>query len=1622
MKKNYLIAILALIVNFASAQIEQTTYRGAFDPNTPMWTDTWTSWDPQNEPYTDPAAANIVSVTTNITTNTTWTYGKTYKITGLIYVTNNATLTIQPGVIVKGVYTNTGTALIVTKGAKIDAVGTAARPIVFTSNKPAGQRAAGDWGGIILLGKAGFNLNGGINNIEGITASVNTQYGGGTSPLHDDNSGTLKYCRIEYPGFVFSPNNEINGLTLGSVGNGTTIDYVQVSYSGDDSFEWFGGSVNCKHLVAYKGLDDDFDTDNGYKGVVQFALGIRDPNIADNPTVSTSEGFESDNNADTVEAASGYDNTTAVFSNCTLIGPSKRQTTVASGFARALRLRRSTELQVYNSIFLDFKNNYAGLTDNQTIGKYYVNKLKIKGNIFAGFYGSDLTDYPNAINPKTLTGTSTTAGYTGGAIPSGTVFNLGTKMSGDGNIATASSDGILVSPYDTSDYTVYTNRDYRPGTGTTAASGATFSGLESYITTPVAGDVPTVTNRVYCKGDVARPLSATLTGTGASLKWYNAVVNTTTQVVSVGTLITTGAPTPVTTAAGVKYYYVSQVDSAGLNESAKVQITVTVNDIPTEVIGTITSNTESATTPGTYVTATTEVGVFVGTTTQLSYRIPAFVGTGLTYLWTVPSGVNIVSGQGTNILTVNYANVPAGAGTIGTINVQAVNSNSCKTAAKTLTITKALPTAPGSIALYNKNTGYATPTTAITNYGAYMGQTTNLTLTAATSATASSYKWELPAGVNLVIPSGTTPVTTTQNYTAEPFLSPATALPSAIATKYWTVTYNSYTFPVNGVDTNVVTSTAVQKIVGSERTYTFTITAGAIGTNAVGTLFTYNGDTYKLKTATTSTSTSVVCNASAVPQPAGNYPSAVTTTINGTLTRVSDNATTSFTKIVKAGYDATTTQAYTPYGTVVVSNNPSILVNFANVTNSATTKLYIGVKAVNSVGESTTSNTTNADVVANNALTTTSFNNIPGLYYNTYTETYVAPIATTLTNASSAFTLDTKYSTAYAAAQALLTPPVVIAKTNFPSTARLLTLTATVPVAPTTLVLTNPALSGTAATTAVTVVSKFIGTSTTFKLTAAVSALASSYSWELPTGVSRTDANGVSVEGLTSTDAFIYVNFANVASAINSLVFGVKAVNVVGSSTTVNVAPNADRTARLLTVTATVPAAPATLVLTNPALSGTAATTAITNGSIYIGTSKTLKLTAAVSALANTYTWELPTGVNRTDANGTSVEGLTSTDAFIYVNFANVAPAITSLVFGVKAVNGVGSSTTVNVAPNADRTAKLLTITASVPAAPATLTLTDGVTTTAVTVVSKFIGTNTPLKLTAAVSALANTYSWELPTGVNRTDAVGASVEGLTSTDPFIYVNFDNVSYSSPTTISLVFGVKAVNGVGSSSSVNVAPNADRTAKLLTVTAGLPAAVVTVSGLVSVCNRSEGYDYTITAPVGATKYTITAPVGSIVTSANGVPGVTNNILTTTDLTFNVVYSGTAAFPTTDKTLSIRSVNLFGSATTAKALALTKLPTCTARAEMTSPVMVSEVSIYPNPAKDNFNLELTSSVESEMSMTIYSLNGAIVKTKNVQLSEGNNVINEDISSLANGIYFVRFNNPTNNETIVRKLIKI
>lgn len=290
------------------------------------------------------AKAATVVVSGNITTNTNWVNTNIYVLTGEVYVKNNATLTIQEGTIIQGDMNSTRPCLIITKGAKINAVGTPTNPIVFTSNQAPGSRKPGDWGGILLLGKAPVNDPAGFKTIEGLPASTDCEYGGTDIA---DSSGVMKYVRIEFAGIAFAPNQEINGLTFSGVGNKTVIENIQVSYSGDDAFEWFGGSVNCKNLVAYYNLDDDFDTDNGFSGNLQFGVGFRHPDIAD---VSGSNGFESDN-----DAGGTYNNprTMCTFSNFTLVGPKATLTsTVNSNFKRGAHLRRSTLLSVFNTIYM----------------------------------------------------------------------------------------------------------------------------------------------------------------------------------------------------------------------------------------------------------------------------------------------------------------------------------------------------------------------------------------------------------------------------------------------------------------------------------------------------------------------------------------------------------------------------------------------------------------------------------------------------------------------------------------------------------------------------------------------------------------------------------------------------------------------------------------------------------------------------------------------------------------------------------------------------------------------------------------------------------------------------------------------------------------------------------------------------------------------------------------------------------------------------------------------------------------------------------------------------------------------------------------------------------------------
>ena len=406
--------------------------------------------------------AQVTFVSGEITTNTTWTNNNIYQLNGFVYVEDGATLTIEEGTIIKGDKATKGT-LIITKTGSINAVGTSCEPIVFTSNEPAGSRTYGDWGGVIILGEAPINVPGGSAIIEGgvDTPEGDGAYGGANA---SDNSGTFKYVRIEFAGIPFVPGNEINGLTMGGVGSGTTIDHIQISYSGDDSFEWFGGSVNAKYLIAYRGFDDDFDTDFGYSGKVQFGYVLRDPNVGD---VSGSNGFESDNDA------TGSGNTPisrGLFSNITIAGPKVNTGDVINvNYKRGAHQRRNTMTSIYNSIIMGYPEAGFKIEGTNTSLNAAADNLQFKNNILSG-------------NGDDYLCTTCDAG-----------FNIDTYGSSNGNQTILLNSGVgLVNAFNLS------NPDPRPTAGSAPTTiGTYFAGLLSdpfFTATSYAGAFSTTNN------------------------------------------------------------------------------------------------------------------------------------------------------------------------------------------------------------------------------------------------------------------------------------------------------------------------------------------------------------------------------------------------------------------------------------------------------------------------------------------------------------------------------------------------------------------------------------------------------------------------------------------------------------------------------------------------------------------------------------------------------------------------------------------------------------------------------------------------------------------------------------------------------------------------------------------------------------------------------------------------------------------------------------------------------------------------------------------------------------------------------------------------------------------------
>ncbi len=393
-----------------------------------------------------------------ITANRTLKAEFTYKLRGLVYVTNGAILTIEPGTKIVGENGSTG-GLIITRSSKIIADGTVDKPIVFTSEAATPQR--GDWAGVVILGNAPTNssfngvagvgeIEGGINNSDGLGL-----YGTPATQAQNpaDNSGILRYVRIEYAGYAFLPDKEINGLTLGGVGNLTVVDNVQVSYANDDSFEWFGGTVNCTHLISYRTLDDDFDTDNGYNGKVQFGIVLRDSAVAD---ISKSESFESDNDA---AGSSLLPQTAVVFSNMTVMGP--RATLANTGnslFLAGAQIRRNSSMSLFNSVIMGypiglFIDATKGVpTDNNIPGALFV-----QNTIIAGC--PTPVSYSIGTNPNVPTTPNTTA----------TINAWFNTVAYGNSILTNNTDAGLIAPFN------YNNPDFNPSAGSAAAAGASFA-------------------------------------------------------------------------------------------------------------------------------------------------------------------------------------------------------------------------------------------------------------------------------------------------------------------------------------------------------------------------------------------------------------------------------------------------------------------------------------------------------------------------------------------------------------------------------------------------------------------------------------------------------------------------------------------------------------------------------------------------------------------------------------------------------------------------------------------------------------------------------------------------------------------------------------------------------------------------------------------------------------------------------------------------------------------------------------------------------------------------------------------------------------------------------------------
>ena len=337
----------------------------------------------------------VRTITGNITADQTW-YGDTvYTISGFVKVTDGATLTIQPGTRIVGDYGTPGSSLWILRGARIEANGTADAPVVFTSSRPDGQRNAGDWGGIVIVGNGVINRTGAILT-EGPQEHAQN-YGQGTD--NADDSGHLTYVRIEFAGYDISggAGQELNSLSSYAVGSGTTYDHVQTMYGLDDAFEWWGGAVDGRYLVSYETGDDHFDASEGYIGRNQYMIALQtvlqDPEPSRGGVGSDPRGIEVDGcDVGAGGCSLGYASepvTMPVFANFTVIGPGPGVFTATDG--NGMVIRRGAGGTYINGVVGRWPGVGLQLRDARTEELRTLDSLIVRNVVFAENAGGAYT-------------------------------------------------------------------------------------------------------------------------------------------------------------------------------------------------------------------------------------------------------------------------------------------------------------------------------------------------------------------------------------------------------------------------------------------------------------------------------------------------------------------------------------------------------------------------------------------------------------------------------------------------------------------------------------------------------------------------------------------------------------------------------------------------------------------------------------------------------------------------------------------------------------------------------------------------------------------------------------------------------------------------------------------------------------------------------------------------------------------------------------------------------------------------------------------------------------------------------------------------------------------------------